>query len=101
MSGDVLFIAGSPAFDRDKILMYFGKQILDYYDARPPFKDAMAALAGKKGGVLYAVKKSDGSEVMSMTLPSIPVFDGLIAADRRLFVSMQNGKIVCLEKQSI
>jgi hypothetical protein len=33
---------------------------------------------------------------MQVDLPSTPVFDGLIAADKRLYISMKNGAVMCL-----
>jgi len=96
LSGDTLFMAGSARIDRGKVLELLQKQTVDRYDADPLFRDAEDTITGKKGGVLYAAKKSDGAKLMQVGLPSIPVFDGLIAADERLYVSMRNGVVMCL-----
>ncbi len=96
LSGDTLFMAGSPVFDRGKVLELLKTQTVDRYDPDPLFKSVEDTIVGKKGGVLYAAAKADGTKLMQMALPSIPVFDGLVAADRRLYISMRNGVVMCL-----
>jgi len=55
-----------------------------------------AALEGKKGAVLWAVSVADGRKLAEHALDAPPVFDGMAAAGGRLYVSTQNGAIVCL-----
>ena len=76
MADKTLFVAGPP-------------------DALDP-KDPLAALEGRKGGVLWAVSAINGRNLSVSTLEAPPVFDGLIAAGGRLFVSLTNGKVLCL-----
>ena len=97
LCGDTLFMAGSPRVDRDKVVELLKAQNVDRYHADPLFKDAEDTITGRKGGILYAAKKDDGTKLSQMALPSIPVFDGLIAADERLYVSMRNGELMCLK----
>jgi hypothetical protein len=47
--------------------------------------------------VLYALRKQDGRQLMELETESIPVFDGLIAADRRLYMATQDGAVICME----
>jgi hypothetical protein len=96
LSGDTLFMAGSPTIDRSKLLELLAKQNVDLYNADSRFRNAEDTITGKKGGILYAARKDDGTKLMQVELPSIPVFDGLIAADKRLYVSMKNGVVICL-----
>ena len=43
---------------------------------------------------------STGETVFQAELVSPPVFDGMAAADGRVFVSLENGQLICLgEKQ--
>ena len=58
----------------------------------------MAAWRGKKGGILYAAAISDGKKAAQIELPSPPVFDGMAAANERLFLSLQDGSVYCLAK---
>jgi hypothetical protein len=53
------------------------------------------ALKGRSGGSLWAVSTRDGSRLDYVALETAPVFDGMIAADNKLFLSLMNGKIIC------
>jgi len=53
--------------------------------------------AGREGGVLVAVSKKDGGIVTEQPLDSLPVFDGIIASGGRLYISLENGKLICME----
>jgi hypothetical protein len=92
-------MAGSPAIDRSRLPELLANQNLDLYNADSLFRNAEDTITGKKGGVLYAARKDDGTKLMQVGLPSIPVFDGLIAADKRLYVSMKNGVLICLSSE--
>lgn len=75
-AGDTLYAAGPP----------------DEYDPSQPF----AAFQGRKGAVLATVRAEDGRKLSEVKLDCPPVFDGLIAAGGRLYVSMKDGSIRCL-----
>lgn len=61
-----------------------------------PEDDPLAALEGRLGGVLRAVRATDGKPLANYPLPSKPVFDGLIAAQEKLVISTQDGSLLCL-----
>ncbi len=54
------------------------------------------ALDGKAAGVLLAMSPSDGEILAEMPLPSMPVWDGMAAADGNLTIALANGRTVCL-----
>jgi outer membrane protein assembly factor BamB len=54
-----------------------------------------AALGGRKGGLLLVVSASDGKKVAEYKLESIPVWDGMAAANNRLYLATKNGRILC------
>ena len=54
-----------------------------------------AALEGRKGGLLLVVSASDGKKVAEYKLESIPVWDGMAAANSRLYLATKNGRILC------
>ncbi len=56
-----------------------------------------AALTGHRGGALLAVSSDDGKTLARYELEAPPVFDGLIAAAGRLFLTTTDGQIVCFE----
>jgi len=75
-AGDVLFAAGPPdELERD---------------------DPYAAFEGRRGARLAAVSAQDGTKLAEHPLDAPPVFDGLIAASGRLYVSQEDGSLVCL-----
>jgi len=59
-------------------------------------KDPAAILEGRGGGVLWAVSTTDGKKLASVNLDTPPVFDGLIAANGRLYMSLADGRLICL-----
>ncbi|MBN2291968.1 MAG: PQQ-like beta-propeller repeat protein, partial [Pirellulales bacterium] len=75
-AGETLFVAGPP----------------DELDPKDPY----AAFENRKGARLVAVSPSDGKKIAETKLESSPVFDGMIAAHGRLFISLENGNLVCL-----
>ena len=76
-AGDILFIAGTP----------------NIYDP----KDPSGAVRGGKGGILWAIRASDGKTIARYALDSPPVFDGMIAAGGRLYIATMDGKVSCYE----
>jgi hypothetical protein len=79
LAGEQLFIAGPP----------------DVVDSDDP----LAAFEGRKGGLLRTMSATTGKKVVECRLESPPVFDGLIAAQGRLFLSTLDGHVVCLGAQ--
>lgn len=59
-----------------------------------PDDDPLAAFEGRKGGALWTVSAADG-KIAAKTQLAAPVFDGLIAADGRLFLSTTDGRVLC------
>ncbi len=77
LAGDVLFVAGLLANEIDG----------------PDGPDE------SRGAALIALSASDGTELGRRRLDSTPVFDGMAAAYGRLYISMKDGSLLCLEKQ--
>lgn len=46
--------------------------------------------------VCVAVSAADGKTLAELRLDALPVWDGLIAAENRLYVSLADGSVVCL-----
>ncbi len=53
------------------------------------------ALSGKDGAALWAVATEDGATLHQYTLESPPVFDGLAAANGRLYIATCDGCVSC------
>ena len=91
LAGDTLFAAGTGDFlDETKP---------GIRDESPETLEAMkkqdAALAGKSGGILMSVSKTNGKIRTRIDIESPPVFDGLIAANGRLYLVLRNGAVQC------
>jgi hypothetical protein len=60
--------------------------------------DPLAAFEGRKGAWLFALSGDTGTVLARQSLAAPPVWDGMIACRRRLYVSLQNGTLLCLGK---
>ena len=77
-AGDTLFVAGPP----------------DVYNPKYPY----AAFEACKGAKVMAISASDGKTLAEYDIDSPPVFDGMIAAKGRLYISTRDGRLLCLGK---
>ena len=78
----------------DKALFFAGTP-----DVADP-EDPWAAIKGRKGALLCAFSTTDGTKLAEMALDVPPVWDGLAAANGRLYVSMTDGSVLCLGRQT-
>ena len=62
-------------------------------------RDPLAAFEGRMGAKLWAVSSIDGRKLAEYKLDSPPVFDGMAAAERRLYVSTRAGQLICMGKK--
>jgi outer membrane protein assembly factor BamB len=76
LAGRQLFVAGPP-------------DVIDLHDP-------MASFEGRQGGALWTVSAADGQKLAEVKLAAAPVFDGLVAATGRLYLSTTDGKVLCL-----
>ena len=91
---DRLFIAGPPdVADETKMLGY-----LPGADDKinRQLKAQSDAWQGKQGGLLRAVSLENGKKLSECKLDSVPVFDGMSAANGKLFMSTLDGTVVCI-----
>jgi len=49
-----------------------------------------------QGALLMAISASDGTELARYQLDSSPIFDGMAAANGRLYLSLENGHVFCM-----
>ena len=92
-AGGLLFIAGpEDLVDEEKA---WGKRGKD-----PELADRVRTqaelFAGRSGGLLKVINAEDGAELSLIRTAGIPVFDGLIAANKSLYMSQVDGEVVCL-----
>ncbi|MFC1596497.1 PQQ-binding-like beta-propeller repeat protein, partial [Planctomycetota bacterium] len=75
-TGDTLFVAGSP----------------DVVDPADPH----GAWEGRKGGLLAVFSTKGGEPLAELELPAPPTWDGMAAAEGRLYVALEDGRVLCL-----
>ncbi len=74
-AGELLLVGGTPTMDPD---------------------DPFAAHEGRAGGLLWGMSADDGSKLAEHKLDSPPIWDGLAAANGRLYLATIDGKVLCL-----
>jgi hypothetical protein len=92
LAGKTLFVAGPPDLlgaPRDK---YDDPYTLPSADT---LTEQHASLAGKKGASVCSVSPDNGSVLHELDLSAPPVWDGMAAANGRLFLSLENGRVIC------
>ena len=57
-----------------------------------------AAFSGKQGVKLYVVSTQNGDRIAEYKLDSSPIFDGMIAAQSRIIMALEDGTLVCYEE---
>ena len=76
-TADTLYVAGAP----------------DLFDADDPY----APFEARRGAKLVGVSATDGKKLSEIDLESPPVFDGLIAANGKLYATLRDGSVVCVK----
>ncbi len=88
LADDTLFLAGPPEsadLRGDQLTLKDGNK-------------SESVFLGKAGASLCVVEAEKGRQLAQHELPSAPVFDGMIAAQRQLFISLKDGSLVCFGK---
>jgi hypothetical protein len=92
LTENVIFAAGVPDVQDEEESV---KTIFDA-ETQKTLAEQSAAFEGKRGGLLVAVSKDDGKKLSAYRLDFVPRFDGLIAANGRLYVTTVAGEVLCL-----
>ena len=66
-----------------------------FADAIDP-ADPWARIEGRKDSTLWILSKKDGGKLAEYGLETLPVWNGMAAANGRLFISLKNGELICL-----
>jgi hypothetical protein len=85
-----LFVAGPPDLvDEERVF-----QNPSDPQIREKLARQAAALEGSEGAVFHVVDARTGRTLSTLRLPSVPVWDGLAAAQSRLYVATTAGKVI-------
>jgi hypothetical protein len=91
VAGELILVAGPPdILDEERAAETFGTPETDRR-----LREQLEAWEGMRGGILMAFSKDGGAARSEVGLDSSPVFDGMAAADGRVFLAMEDGTIVC------
>jgi len=92
LANETLFVAGPPdVVDEENI---WGRTLEPEVQAK--LKAQSAALEGQKGSLLWAVSAANGEKLAQYELESVPAWDGMVAANGKLYLSMKNGRVLCM-----
>ena len=64
-----------------------------------PEEGAYEAMIGKRGSLFRVVATEDGGQLAEFEMKEVPVFDGLIAAGDRLYMSTMDGTLISLGEE--
>ncbi|MHC4432538.1 MAG: hypothetical protein ACYTBS_11930, partial [Planctomycetota bacterium] len=83
-AGETICIAGTP--------MKFGSNRIE---------DFVASYEQRLGGILWLASAKDGSKIAEYKLDAAPAWDGMAAANGRLFISLRDGSVRCFGADAI
>jgi len=92
LTDNVVFAAGPPDVEDEEESV---KTLLEA-ETQKKLAEQSAAFEGKSGALLVAISRDDGEKLAAYRLDFVPRFDGLIAANGRLYVSTLDGEVLCL-----
>ena len=92
LTDKVLFVAGPPDVEDEEESV---KTLLDP-ETQKKLAEQSEAFQGKRGALLVAVSRDGGEKLAAYSLDFVPRFDGLIAANGRLYMSTLSGEVLCL-----
>ena len=90
LTKDALFVAGPPDVI-DEVNLWHNP---DDLELKRKAAEQTEVWRGRRGGSLWAISTTDGNRQDCVDLEAPPVFDGMIAADNKLFISLMNGKVI-------
>jgi outer membrane protein assembly factor BamB len=90
LAGNILFVSGPPDIvDEEK--EFFA---VDDPAVQAKFAEQGALLKGKEGAVMWAVSAANGKKLAEYKLDSLPVWDGMAAANGRLYMTTLKGEVL-------
>ncbi|MBN1853694.1 MAG: PQQ-binding-like beta-propeller repeat protein [Pirellulales bacterium] len=96
LAGDTLFVAGPHDVVDERQVFHMP----DDPEMLAKMQYQAESLAGQHGGQLWAVAKSDGKVLARYVLDTVPVFDGMAAARKCLYMTTLDGRVLCLADQT-
>ena len=94
LAGNHLVIAGPPDLADETTMLGFlpGKDD----EINRQLEAQNESWLGKHGARVWVVSAENGEKLAEYKVDGIPVFDGMSAADGKVFMSMADGRVVCM-----
>jgi hypothetical protein len=97
VAGKTIFVAGPPDILSEEETFF----TLDDEDVRKKLEEQEAILKGKDGSIMWAVDAKTGIKLSEYRLDSLPVWDGMAAANGSIFLSTIDGEVICYSRRKI
>jgi outer membrane protein assembly factor BamB len=95
LAKDVIFVAGPPdVMDEEET---FGRIMARDKSVNEVIAKQQASLDGNQGSILLAISTETGETLGKYDLGYLPTWDGMAAANGKLFLSTEKGTITCLK----
>jgi outer membrane protein assembly factor BamB len=91
VADETLFIAGPPDVVDEEEAFF----AMDDESVLAKLAEQSELLRGKDGGRLWAVSTQNGKRLVEYKLDSLPVWDGMIAANSKLYLTTMTGDVMC------
>ena len=92
LAGRTLYVAGPPVLVDDEAAF----RNPDNPAVQARLAAQVAALRGQGGGQVLAVSADDGKVLAAYELGAVATFDGMAAAEGRLYLTTRDGRVMCL-----
>lgn len=94
LADKTLFVAGPP--DLFNEVETFKQLAADDETVQKILAEQDAAMAGAQGGLLRAFDAKTGETLSEIKLPSLPIWDGMAAANGKLLLSTKDGRVIAI-----
>lgn len=92
-TGDLILTAGPPDLINEEET--FQKLTEGGQEVQKLLQKQDEALEGSQGAILWVVSTKTGEKLREIPLSSLPTWDGMAAANDRLFIATTDGKVIC------
>jgi hypothetical protein len=90
---DKLFIAGPPDLIDEEST--FQQLVSGDVNVTQQLAEQDAALDGAQGAILQIISATGGAKLGEIKLPALPTWDGMAAANGRLYLTTTDGRVLC------
>ena len=97
VTGTTMFVAGPPDIIREEDAFF----ALDDEAVRQKLAEQSSVLKGADGSIIWAVDTQTGKKLAEYKMNTMPVWDGMAAANGSIFMSTIDGEVICYTGKGI